>query len=216
MAAYKLEYVLEPDGPTLTTFYSGDPHWSNPPVADGALIAGVEDRLDIILPDILKDLYLEQNGGRSDFMFTAITPDSPLAPQDDFFDYWRGSLPDDGLRPVGDLLTMTSLQKSFDYDPDYDWGRYLPGAHHLVRIGQQAWDVYLCLDYSSGPDKPGVVLFDDARWDPESDAPFEARWPDFRTFFSSLRRLTLREDNGVLCRGVYPAGPRDRQENGLD
>jgi hypothetical protein len=203
-------YALESDGPTVATFFRGTPHWSHPPDANPALIAEAEARLAVKLPSLLRDLYLIQNGGSSDFAFSAITPDAPLDPPDAvFFELWRHSLPDDALLPVGDLTTMTALQETFDYDPDYAWHEHLPEADRLVRIGQHAWDVYLCLDYGGGRSEPGVVLFNDARWEPGGEAPFEAVWPDFATFFADLRRPALREEDGVLYRGLMRAGPRD-------
>jgi hypothetical protein len=212
MSAGDFTEVLEADGPTTETFFRGEPHWSNPPVADLALIAEVEKRLDGILPEVLKELYLRQNGGGTDFTFSAATPEAPLDAGKDFELHWRSGLPDDGLRPVEDLETMTDLQAGFDHDPDGSWQQYLPGAARLVRIAQQSWDEYLCLDYSKGPREPKIVLFNNARQQPRTEMTFEAVWPDFQTFFAGLRRPTLTEHDGELYRGVYPAGPRDKQD----
>ncbi|WP_128291239.1 SMI1/KNR4 family protein [Afifella aestuarii] len=206
--------VLEEQGPTTDTFFRGEPHWSDPPVANVALIAAIEERLDITLPSLLRELYLRQNGGSTDFVFSAITPDAPLDAGDDFERHWRTSLPDDGLRPVGDLDTMTELQATFDHDPDGSWETYLPGAERLVRIAQQGWDEYLCLDYSDGRREPRVVLFYDGHSAPRSEMTFETVWPNFEAFFSGLRRATLTEEGGVLYRGINPAGPHDQQGQG--
>lgn len=208
-------YVIEPGEPTPATFFRGEPHWSAPPHADAALIRATETRLNVVMPDLLRTLYLEQNGGGSDFVFSAINPGAPLAPAEaDFHNLWRGSLPGNALRPLGDLISMDALQQTFDYDPDYSWREHLPEANRLIRIGQQGWDLYLCLDYGDGRTEPRVVLFDDARWEPGNDAPFEAEWPDFATFFTGLRRLTLTWDQGQPYRGTMPAGPRDRGTTG--
>lgn len=203
-------YVMEPGEPTPATFFRGEPHWSDPPHADAALIRATEERLNVVMPDLLRTLYLEQNGGGSDFIYSAMEPGAPLAPPEaDFDNLWRGSLPDNALLPLGDLTTMDALQETFDFDPDYSWREHLPEAGRLIRIGQQAWDEFLCLDYGDGRTEPRVVLFDDARWTPGNDAPFEAVWPDFTTFFKGLRRLTLTWEEGLPYRGVMPAGPRD-------
>jgi hypothetical protein len=206
-----LNDVLEADGPTADTFFRGEPHWSDPAEAHADLIAATEERLHVALPRLLKELYLRQNGGGTDFTFSAVTPDAPLDAGDEFERHWRTSVPDDGLRPIDDLETMTELQASFDHDSDGSWQTYLPGAARLVRIAQQGWDEYLCLDYSEGRSDPRVVLFIDGRWAPMSEMSFEAVWPSFEAFFSGLRRPILTEEDGMLYRGIKPAGPRDEQ-----
>lgn len=204
--------VIEPDEPTPATFFRGEPHWSNPPHADAALIGETEERLNVVMPNLLRALYLKQNGGGSDFIYSAMEPGAPLAPaKGDFDSLWRASLPDAALLPLGHLTSMEALQETFDHDPDYSWREHLPEAGQLIRIGQQAWDEFLCLDYGGGRTEPRVVLFDDVRWTPGSDAPFEAVWPDFTTFFRGLRRLTLTWEEGRPYRGVMPAGPRDQR-----
>ena len=183
-------YVIEPGEPTPATFFCGVPHWSNPPHADAALIRATEERLNITMPDLLRTLYLEQNGGGSDFVYSAIKPGAPLAPAEaDFHKLWCRSLPDDALLPVGDLISMDALQETFDYDPDYSWREHLPEADRLIRIGQHAWDEFLCLDYGDGRTEPRVVLFDDARWTPGTEEPFEAEWPDFTNFSKACAAL---------------------------
>lgn len=94
MASSHLAYVLEPGEPTSATFFRGEPHWSAPPQADAALIRATETRLNVVMPDLLRPLYLEQNGGGSDFVYSAMEPDAPLAPAEaEFHNFWRGSLP---------------------------------------------------------------------------------------------------------------------------
>lgn len=202
---------LEPVPPVPRTFFRGEPHWSNPPDADMAAIEASEARLGIRLPDMLRLLYLEQNGGGSDFVHVARRPDASLTPDDaDFDTMWQAVLPDSGLMPVADLVTMTGLQATFDHDPDHAWKDHLPGADRLVRIAQQGWDEYLCLDYSAGRADPAVVLFDDARWHPGTAPAFTAAWRDFDTFFHALRRHVLSTFDGAPYRGIMPAGPHDR------
>lgn len=91
---------------------------------------------------------------------------------------------------------MGALQETFDYDPDYCWREHLPQADRLIRIGQQAWDEFVCLDYGNGRTEPRVVVFDDVRWEPGNDAPFEAVWPEFKTFCTGLRRPILTWEDG--------------------
>ncbi|KQS67939.1 hypothetical protein ASG39_06265 [Rhizobium sp. Leaf371] len=202
-------FVIEPGEPSTATFFRGEPHWSNPPHADAALIRATEERLNIVMPNLLRTLYLEQNGGGSDFIYSAIEPGAPLAPAEADFDrWWRGSLPGEALLPLGDLTSMEALQETVVYDPDYSWREHLPEAGRLIRIA--GWDEFLCLDYGNGRTEPRVVLFDDVHWTPGNNAPFEAVWPDFTTFFTGLRRPTLTFDEGRPYRGLMPAGPRDQ------
>lgn len=53
MGSSRFNEVLEAAGPTTDTFFRGEPHWSDTPDADAALIAATEERLDVALPSLL-------------------------------------------------------------------------------------------------------------------------------------------------------------------
>ncbi len=206
--------VIERDGPTVATFFYAR-HYSNEQKPWDATIAqqairSTEQRLSIEFPRILRDLYILQNGGHTDFYLSSNEKDPPYefggssdADIDEAYDIWLSALPGMDITPLERLQTLGSFSDGIDFgDADDAWRSYIPGIDHLIPISSHGSDIWLCLDYREGRTVPKIVLFDDTKGERSGKNMFVYESPDFATFFAGLRRHAITVENGVRMRGL--------------
>lgn len=198
--------VLEPQPPTLENFFYARhySHKHSSPVASAddlaAAIAHAEKRLDIRLPEPLRQLYLRQNGGHTDFEHFPKTPEAAytLPDHDALFAQWEHPFPGEAVNPVDKLCTIGELSDgiSFGADDENPWRENVPEVDRLVVINGHGSDIFLCLDYRGGATEPRIVRLDDTQWDATLKCVFECS--DFATLFAGLRREAVKTLDGVL------------------
>lgn len=197
--------VLEPQPPTLENFFYAR-HYSHKhapvPTADdlAAAIAQAERRLDIRLPEPMRQLYLRQDGGHTEFEHFAMQPGAAyaLADHDALFAQWEQPFPGHALNPLQRLCTIGELSDgiSFGAGDENPWRENVPEVDRLVVVNGHGSDIFLCLDYRGGAAQPRIVRLDDTKWDATLKCVFECS--DFATLFAGLRREAVKTLDGVL------------------
>ncbi|MCR6477445.1 SMI1/KNR4 family protein [Variovorax sp. ZS18.2.2] len=204
-AAQDERIVLEAQPPTLENFFYAR-HYSHKqqPVASAeelaAAVARTEKRLDIRLPEPLRQLYLRQDGGHTDFKYFPTTPDAAYALPDHeaLFAQWDHPFPGQAVNPLDRLCTIGELSDgiSFGADNENPWRENVPEVDRLIAINGHGSDIFLCLDYRGGAIEPRIVRLDDTKWDDTLKCVFECS--DFATLFAGLRREAVKTLDGVL------------------
>lgn len=197
--------VLDPQPPTLENFFYAR-HYSQKrsPVAGvdelAAAVAHTERRLDIRLPELLRQLYLRQNGGHTDFENFPKSPEAAhvFADHDAMFAQWDHPFPGQGVNPLEKLCTIGELSDgiSFGADDENPWREKVPEVDRLIVVNGHGSDIFLCLDYRGGVREPRIARLDDTRWDATLKCVFECS--DFATLFAGLRREAVKTIDGVL------------------
>lgn len=172
----------DPRPPSLDTFWSGPGYWTDGAApADEAALAAAEARLGLRLPALLRDLYLRQDGGTTEFEW------APLRRQPSWHLYdWESVVPDGTVSALADLRTLAELAEGFQAsDALHSFARTYAGCERLLILAMHNIEWMLCLDYRErGPQgEPEVVYFE---YFGELVAQYRAR--DFHGFFADLRR----------------------------
>ncbi|MFK7941045.1 MAG: SMI1/KNR4 family protein [Roseovarius sp.] len=149
--------------------------------ADAARIDAVETTLNVRLPDMLRALYLMQNGGSVRNVFVG-DPETPRIEDIGPFSGYEELYPLENLRSLHDAVG--------DYAYEEDAEMFPREAKRMIVLAQW-YRATLFLDYRDGRDAPRVGFYDfdrsrdlsDDAW--EQDATF---WPDFESFMASLYR----------------------------
>lgn len=170
------ELVIDPTPLALDSFFIRD--IEQPAPATDEQIAAAEARLGVVLPDMLKALYRQHNGGYLDWMFV------PKVPQPrPMFEDWKGAFSIDycDLIPLEKLRTLWDAYSDFlDPDDEEDGSEVPDGAKNIILLSQRYMDCTV-LDYNAGtPPKAGFVDYDRAN----DRVMFE----DFEAMFAALRR----------------------------
>lgn len=177
---------FQPEPITIDNFYS-DPFWghkNNPDLIKGDLkkIEEAERRLGVILPPLLKELYLKQNGGMAQNLYVPIV-DNPGNDNSDW--RWVFSPGYEYLNPAERLCNLKgSCLLGMDEDEIEQEGDFLKNAEKYIVLCKRYSDVTF-LDYS-GPGEPRVGVVDFDKIDPKN-----VWFNDFEQFFKALRRGEL-------------------------
>lgn len=145
-----------------------------------AMIKAAEERLDIVLPPILRKLYERQNGGMVGNLWVAAVANPSLELED-----WRGVFSHDYcyLAPLEYLRTLYDSYLDFKYEDEIEQDEEIPkNAKRYIILCQRYMDTTF-LDYSQSKDKPRVGIVDFDRIDAK-DVWFES----FDEFFAALKR----------------------------
>jgi hypothetical protein len=181
---------------TVETFYSGVhfSHGGDPPggglaSAPDARSAGgdpkvdsAEARLGVVLPAGLRALYRIQNGGGVTGLCVPKVPETEVRLFEDILTPFGGY---EALNPTESLRSIFVAVSDYANadDPD-DAHQYPPECHRMIVLAQWYRET-LFLDYRL-PGPPRVGHFDlDRGW----DEALVHWWPNFETFFGSLRRF---------------------------
>lgn len=179
---------IDPTPLTVETFYEAPYHGHKDHEAGGlkpeALltdeqIAAQEQRLGIVLPPLLKQLYRRQNGGNVGWLLVPLKAD-PSPTHDD----WRGAFSIDycDLMPLTNLSTLFEAQCAWlDPDSPEDADQFVPGAKQIIPLSMRYMDCTV-LDYSNpGAPRAGIVDYD-------SDGTTDIWFDTFEDLFAALRR----------------------------
>lgn len=144
-------------------------------------IAQREGELGVEFPQLLRQLYLKQNGGHVGWLFVPVK-DAP----EPTFDDWRGAFSIDysDLAPLASLRTLWDAYEDFvDMDdPEQVEDYEVPAnAKQIILLSQRYMDCTV-LDYSQpGPPRAGLVDYDGLN---HHDIWFDT----FEDLFAALRR----------------------------
>ena len=172
---------IDPTPVTPDTFYAG---WTEPeriaPPASNEAIAAAERRLGIELPETLKRLYRQRNGGDTDAIWVPLKPD----PQPVFED-WRACWAHgyDWLVPLERLCTLRQAYLEWVDPDDPEEAATIPTDADARIVLAMRYEDTTFLDYSKpGPPRVGVIDFEAV--DRSEDVWFE----NFEAFLAALRR----------------------------
>lgn len=174
-----------------------------PVAASEAMIRAAEERLGVTLPQALRHLYRQRDGGRLPSYWVPATANPGTG-----FDDWTGAFAHDynDLRPLKDLhFLIDDYLEGFDPDHDdesvkEDW---FPGADRLVVLTRR-YGMATLLDYRQGAE-PGVLLVD---LEKGGDARLRKSYDTFDAFFRELRAED--EDRQAGGRAAYDRLDRSR------
>lgn len=148
------------------------------------MIQEAEERLNIVLPPLLRKLYEYQNGGDLDELWVPTKPNPGIELED-----WRGvfAYGYDELSPLEGLCTLFDCALSFMSPEEAEEGigqcPFLPSqAKRYIVLSQRYHDTTF-LDYSNSNEHPrvGIVEF-------EGLDPVDIWFESFDDFFHALRR----------------------------
>ncbi|MCJ2030337.1 SMI1/KNR4 family protein [Methylobacterium sp. J-043] len=197
--------VIDPDGPTVATFFEADTPAADWAAGAEAAIGGAEARLGMRLPETLRALYRRRNGGATDFFLATDTPDAPLEFEGDAAvreadEVWRTVLPGFDLAALERLESLGAVSDGTDFGSEEEsWRAVLPEIDRLIALSNHGSDLWLCLDYADAAFEPSVVLFEAIA--PDGPGRITFRRPDFARFFDGLRRHGITVEDGVAMRG---------------
>ncbi|HEV2545661.1 MAG TPA: SMI1/KNR4 family protein [Methylobacterium sp.] len=198
--------VIDPEGPTVATFFEADTPAGDWATGAEAAIGAAEARLGVRLPETLKALYRQRNGGATDYFLATDTPDATLEFEGDAAvreadEVWRTVLPGLDLATLERLESLGAVSDGIDFgSEEVSWRAALPGIDRMIPISNHGSDLWLCLDYTDASPEPSVVLFD-AIAPNGGPGRITFRRPDFARFFAGLRRHGVTVEDGVAMRG---------------
>ena len=198
--------LIDPEGPTVATFFEADAPTGDWATGAEAAIGAAEARLGVRLPETLKALYRQRNGGVTDYFLATDTPKAPLEFEGDAAireadEIWRTVLPGFDLATLERLESLGAVSDGIDFGSgEESWRAALPGIDRMIPISNHGSDLWLCLDYTDASPEPSVVLFDAASPN-GSPGRITFRRPDFARFFAGLRRHGVTVEDGVAMRG---------------
>jgi SMI1-KNR4 cell-wall len=176
--------------PTPETFWGDREHFSvrdedkHRPIEE--LIREAEVRLGVLLPEHLKTLYRQANGGYTDYCFYPIVAD----PRPVYGD-WDYVIVDGQLFPLSELELLGGIADFTDNDELLPENR-VAETDRLVVLTRHGWDVFLCLDYrANGPHgEPEIVFLTERNRGKEGYGGLREvfRVSNFEVFFNGLRR----------------------------
>ncbi|KQQ29289.1 hypothetical protein ASF53_18785 [Methylobacterium sp. Leaf123] len=197
--------VIDPDGPTVDSFFEAETLAGDWTGRAEAAIGAAEARLGVRLPETLKALYRQRNGGVTDYFLATDSPDAPLEFEGDEAlrgadDLWLTVLPGFDLAALERLESLGAISDGIDFGSDEDsWRTALPEIDRLIALSNHGSDLWLCLDYADAAPEPSVVLFDAIA--PDRPGRITFRRPDFARFFAGLRRHGITVEDGIAMRG---------------
>lgn len=174
--------ALDPTPLTLDSFFlsphsrhAADVAAGKSDQANEAQIAATEARLGVVLPALLRQLYLRHDGGFVGDLYVPRTAD-PRPLHDD----WRGAFSIDysSLAPLEDLRSVADHYADFTDDEDE-----VPDEAARRIVLQARYGDMTLLDYSQGT-IPRVLI---VNYDKAGD-PIDITFESFETFFAALRR----------------------------
>jgi hypothetical protein len=126
--------------------------------ATAETLAEWESRNGFRLPDSLHSLYLQNNGGVSDWLDAIVGPEGPVSLHAVFGNAWSGLIGRSTLRGA----TLGEVSDGIDFGEDDADYRHAFGADadRMWVVANYGSSHYLLLDYRGGA-QPAVTLFDD-------------------------------------------------------
>ncbi|MGU3495879.1 SMI1/KNR4 family protein [Xanthobacteraceae bacterium A53D] len=156
-------------------------------------IERLEAEHGVLLPEILRRLYQQQNGGHTQFQIVPAVDEPGYVfeatdPYPAFQQSWRDAFIDNDLLPLENIKTLGWYSDQTEFgDESVSWRTAIEDIDRLLVLNCYGSEAFLCLDFRDNQQKPGVVHLSQGMGAERFDTGF--RYEDFETFFKSTRRI---------------------------